>query len=135
LIKKLYDRLSITDKTKTRHLITRISDDKKLDNKKSDNEKSDGEKLDSEKLDSEKSNSEKLDGEKLDSEKVDTKKVDNKKVERVDIIFDYSLLTIKCQPRVIAYSIVVKGLDLTIKPLFNLNIRQFVNRTVTYTTK
>ncbi|KAH8650240.1 hypothetical protein BGZ60DRAFT_534346 [Tricladium varicosporioides] len=95
LIKMLCDRLSITDETKTRHLISRISDDKKLDDKKLDDEKLDGEKL-----------------------------------ERVDIIFDYDLPTIKCQPLVMAYSIVVEGSDLTIKPLFNPNIRQFVNRTV-----
>jgi hypothetical protein len=81
LIKKLYDRLSITNKTKTRHLIIRISDDKKLDDKKLDNKKLDGKKLNSK---------------KVDSKKVDNKKVDSKKLERVDIIFDYSLLTIKC---------------------------------------
>ena len=120
LIKKLCDRLSITDETKTRHLITRISDDKKLDNKK----------LDSEKLDNEKLDSEKLDDKKLDDEKLDDQKVDDKKLERVNIISDYGLLTIKCQPRVMAYSIAVEGSDLTIKPLFNPNIRQFVNRTV-----
>jgi hypothetical protein len=120
LIKKLCDRLSITDETKTRHLITRISDDKKLDDKKLDDEKSDGEKLDGEKVDDE----------KVDGEKVDDEKVDGKKLERVDIIFDYGLPTIKCQPRVMAYSIAVEGSDLTIKPLFNPNIRQFVNRTV-----
>src|ERR1700693_1194537 len=75
LIKKLCDRLSITDETETRHLITRISADKKLDDEKSNDEK------------------------------VENKKVDDKKVERVDIIFDYGLPTIKCQPRVMAYSI------------------------------
>jgi len=130
LIKKLCDRLSITDETKTRHLITRISDDKKLDNKKLDSEKLDNEKLDSEKLDDKKLDDEKLDGEKLDDEKLDDQKVDDKKLERVNIISDYGLLTIKCQPRVMAYSIAVEGSDLTIKPLFNPNIRQFVNRTV-----
>lgn len=105
LIKKLCDSLSITDQTKIIHLITRISDDKKLDNKE-------------------------LDDKKVDNKKVDDKKVDDKKLERVDIIFDYGLPTIKCQPRVMAYSIAVEGSDLTIKPLFNPNIRQFVNRTV-----
>ncbi|TAQ86661.1 hypothetical protein B7494_g5022 [Chlorociboria aeruginascens] len=69
LIKKLYDSLSISDKTKIIHLITRISDNKKLDDK-------------------------------------------------------------KCQPRVMAYSILVEGPELTIEPLFNPNIRHFVNRTV-----
>jgi hypothetical protein len=85
-----------------------------------DNKKSDGEKLDGKKVDNK----------KVDGEKVDDKKVDSKKLEQVNIIFDYSLLTIKCQPQVIAYSIAVKSSDLTIKPLFNLNIRQFVNQTV-----
>ena len=61
MIKKLCDKLSITDETKIRHLITRISDDKKLDDKK------------------------------LDDKKLDNKKVDNEKLERVDIIFDYGL--------------------------------------------
>lgn len=71
MIKKLCDRLSIADKTKIRHLITRIEDNKKLDNKK-------------------------LDDKKVDNKKVDDKKVDDKKLERVNIIFDYNLPTIKC---------------------------------------
>jgi hypothetical protein len=71
LIKKLCDSLSITDETKIIHLIMRISDDKKLDDKK-------------------------LDNKKVDNKKVDDKKVDDKKLEQVDIIFDYSLLTIEC---------------------------------------
>jgi len=74
LIKKLYDRLFITDKTKIRYLITRISDDKKLDNKKLDNKK--------------------LDKEKLDNEKLNNEKFNNEKLERVNIIFDYRLLII-----------------------------------------
>jgi hypothetical protein len=77
LIQKLCDRLSITDETKIRHLITRISDDKKLDDKKMDK--------------------------KLDDEKLDDKKLDNKKLERVDIIFDYGSPTIDCQPRVMIF--------------------------------
>jgi hypothetical protein len=40
--------------------------------------------------------SEKLDSEKVSGEKVENKKVDDKKLKRVNIIFDYSLLTIKC---------------------------------------
>jgi len=71
LIKKLCDRLSITDKTKIRHLITRISDDKKLDDKK-------------------------LDDEKLDDEKLDDEKLDDEKLERVDIIFNYGSPIIEC---------------------------------------
>src|SRR5688572_20018270 len=66
LIKKLCDKLSITDETKIRHLITRISDDKKLDDKKLDDEK--------------------LDDKKLDEQKLDDEKLDNKKLGRVDII-------------------------------------------------
>jgi hypothetical protein len=46
LIQRLCDRLFITGETKIRHLITRISDDKKVDDKKVDCEKVDGEKLD-----------------------------------------------------------------------------------------
>jgi hypothetical protein len=116
LIKKLCDSLSITDETKIIHLITRISDDKKLDDKKLDDKKLDDKEL--------------VDDKKVEDRKVDDRKVDNRKVERVDIIFDYGLSTIKCQPRVMAYSIAVEGSDLAIKPLSNPNIRQFVNRTV-----
>jgi hypothetical protein len=105
LIKKFCDSLSITDQTKIIYLITRISDDKKLDNKE-------------------------LDNKRIDNKKVDNKKINNKKLEQVNIIFDYNLLTIKCQPRVIVYSIAVKGSDLIIKPLFNPNIKQFVYRTM-----
>ena len=154
LIKRLCDRLSITGETKIRHLITRISDgkkvdgiskvdDKKVDNKKVDGEKVDGEKVDSKKVDGEKVDGEKVDGNKVDGNKVDGNKVDGNKVddnrvdgeevdgeklERVDIIFDYGSPTI--QPRVMAYSITVKGSDLTIKQLPNPNIRTFVNLTV-----
>jgi hypothetical protein len=42
LITKLCDKLSITDKTKVRHLITRISDDRKVDDKKIDDKVDDG---------------------------------------------------------------------------------------------
>ena len=45
MIKKLCDSLSITDETKIIHLITRISDDKKLDDKKLDDKKVDDKKL------------------------------------------------------------------------------------------
>ncbi|KAH6667478.1 hypothetical protein B0J14DRAFT_602392 [Halenospora varia] len=110
LIKRLCDRLSITDETKIRHLITRISDDKKLDDKKMDDKK--------------------LDDKKLDDEKLDDKKLDDKKLERVDIIFDYGSPTIDCQPQVMIYSITVEGSDLIIKQRFNPNIRKFVNLTV-----
>ena len=66
LIERLCDKLSITDKTKIRHLITRISDNKKINDKK------------------------------VDDRKVDDKKVDDKKLEQANIIFDYGLLTIEC---------------------------------------
>ncbi len=105
LIRKLCDSLSIIDETKIIHLITRISDDKKVVNKK-------------------------MVDKKVDDKQVDDKQVDDKKLGRVDIIFDYGLPTIKCQPRVMAYSITVEGSDLNIKPLLNPNIRQSVNRTV-----
>jgi hypothetical protein len=104
LIKKLCDKLSITDKTKISHLITRISDDKTLDDKK-------------------------LDDKKLDSKKLDSKKLDGQKLERVDIIFDYGS-AIECQPQVIAYDITVEGPDLIVKHLFNPRIRKIVNETV-----
>jgi hypothetical protein len=135
LIKRLCNRLSITGETTVRHLITRISDNKKVDdnkvdNKKVDGNKVDGNKTDSEKVDDNKVDSEKMDSEKVDSEKVDGEKVDNKKLERVNIIFDYSLPIIEYQPRVIAYSIIVEGSDLTIKQLSHPNIRKFVNLTV-----
>lgn len=45
LIQKLCDKLSITDKTKISHLITRISDDNKLDGKKLNGKKLDDKKL------------------------------------------------------------------------------------------
>jgi hypothetical protein len=160
LIKRLCDRLSITGETKIRHLITRISDnkkvddnrvddnkvddnkvdDKKVDGSKVDGNKADGEKVDDNKVDDnkvddnrvdgEKVDGEKVDGEKVDGEKVDGEKVDGKKLERVDIIFDYGSPTIECQPRVMAYSITVEGSDLTIKQLSHPNIRKFVNLTV-----
>lgn len=41
MIKKLCDKLSITDKTKISHLITRISDDKKVGDRKLDDRKLD----------------------------------------------------------------------------------------------
>jgi len=129
LIKRLCDRLSITGKTKIRHLITRISDGKKVDgNSKVDDKKVDGEKVDGEKVDGEKVDGEKVDGNKVDDNRVDGEEVDGEKLERVDIIFDYGSPTI--QPRVMAYSITVKGSDLTIKQLSNPNIRTFVNLTV-----
>ncbi|KAH9212015.1 hypothetical protein DL95DRAFT_411604 [Leptodontidium sp. 2 PMI_412] len=104
LVKKLCDSLSITGKTEIIHFITRISDDKKLDDKKLDDKK--------------------VENKKMDDREVDNKKVDDKvddESERVDIIFDYDLLTIKCHPQVIAYSITVEGSDLTIKPFFHPN--------------
>ena len=73
------------------------------------------------KLDGEKLDDKKLDSEKLDDDKLDDKKLDSKKSERVNIISDYGLLIIDCQPRVIIYSIVVEGSDLTIKQRFNPN--------------
>lgn len=85
MIKKLCDILSITNKTKISHLITRISDNKKLD---------------------------------------------GRRLERVDIIFDYGLPTIDCQPPVIAYTITVESPNLIVKQLSNPRIRQFVNLTV-----
>ena len=138
LIKRLCDRLSITGETKIRHLITRISDgkkvdgiskvdDKKVDNKKVDGEKVDGNKVD-DKVDGNKVDGNKVDGNKVDDNRVDGEEVDGEKLERVDIIFDYGSPTI--QPRVMAYSITVKGSDLTIKQLSNPNIRTFVNLTV-----
>jgi hypothetical protein len=130
LIKRLCDRLSITGETKIRHLITRISDNKKVDDNKVDDNKVNDNKVDDNKVDDNKVDDNKVDDNRVDVEKVDGEKVDGKKLERVDIIFDYGLPTIKCQPRVMAYSITVEGSDLTIKPLFNPNIRQSVNRTV-----
>ncbi|PMD51577.1 uncharacterized protein K444DRAFT_669335 [Hyaloscypha bicolor E] len=150
LIKRLCDRLSITGETTVRHFITRISDnkkvddnrvddnkvddnkvdDKKVDGNKVDGNKTDGEKVDDNKVDNNRVDGEKVDGEKVDGEKVDGEKVDDKKLERVDIIFDYGLPIIECQPRVIAYSITVEGSDLTIKQLSHPNIRKFVNLTV-----
>jgi hypothetical protein len=100
LIQRLCDRLFITGETKVRHLITRISDGKKVDDKK------------------------------MDDKKVDSEKVDSEKLDRVDIIFDYGSPTTECQPRVMAYSITVEGSDLTIKQLPHPNIRTFVNLTV-----
>jgi hypothetical protein len=88
LIKKLCDKLSINDEREISHLITRISDVKKLDDQK-------------------------LDDEKL-----------------VDIVFDYGIPTIRCQPSVIAYAIEVKGPDLIVTQLSEPYIRGFVNRTV-----
>jgi len=77
LIKRLCDRLSITGKTKIRHLITRISDGKKVDgNSKVDDKKVDGEKVDGEKVDGEK-----VDGEKVDGNKVDDNRVDGEELE------------------------------------------------------
>jgi len=87
LITKLYDKLSITNKTKVRYLITRISDNKKVDDKKIDNKVDDG-KVD-DKVDDKKVNNKKID------DKVDDGKVDDKKSERVNIIFDYSSLIIE----------------------------------------
>jgi hypothetical protein len=51
LIKRLCDRLSITGENKIRHLITRISDNKKVDGKKMDGKKVDGKKVDGKKVD------------------------------------------------------------------------------------
>jgi uncharacterized transporter YbjL len=84
LIKRLYNKLFITGKTKIRHLITRISDGKKVDSEKVNGEKVDGEKVDGEKVDSE----------KVNSNKVDNNRVNGKELKRVNIIFDYSLLII-----------------------------------------
>jgi hypothetical protein len=103
LIKRLYNRLSITGETKIRYLITRISDgkkvdDKKVDDKKVDDKKVDGEKVDGNKVDSNKDNrvdGEKVDGNKVDDNRVDSEEVDGEKLERVNIIFDYGLLTIE----------------------------------------
>jgi hypothetical protein len=130
LIKRLCDRLSITGETTVRHLITRISDNKKVDDNKVDDKKVDGNKADGEKVDGNKVDDNKVDDNRVDSEKVDSEKVDGKKLERVDIIFDYGSPTIECQPRVMAYSITVEGSDLTIKQLSHPNIRKFVNLTV-----
>jgi hypothetical protein len=123
LIKRLCDRLSITDETKIRHLITRISDDKKVDGKKVDDNKVDDNRVDDNRVD------DKVDDNRVDK-KVDGEKVDSKKLGRVDIIFDYGSPIIECQPRVMAYSITVEGSDLTIKQLSHPNIRKFVNLTV-----
>jgi hypothetical protein len=54
LIKKLCDSLSITDETKIIHLITRISDNKKLDDKELDDKKVDDKKVDDKKADDKK---------------------------------------------------------------------------------
>jgi hypothetical protein len=73
------------------------------------------------------------DKKEIDEKDVDEKDIDEKdkkSLDRVDIVFDYGLPAIKCQPRVLAYSITVEGSDLTIKPLLNPNIRHFVNLTV-----
>ncbi|KAL5319102.1 hypothetical protein ACEPPN_014172 [Leptodophora sp. 'Broadleaf-Isolate-01'] len=51
LIKKLCNSLSITNKTKIVHLITRISDDKKLDDKKLDDKKVENKKMDDREVD------------------------------------------------------------------------------------
>jgi len=85
--------------------------------------------LDSKKLNGKKLDSKKLNDKKLD-DKLDDKKLDDKKLERVDIIFDYSSLTIECQPLVIVYDIIVEGPDLIVKQLSNLYIRNIVNLTV-----
>jgi hypothetical protein len=107
LIKKLCDSLFIIDKTKIIYLITRILNDKKVNDKKVDNKE--------------------VNNKEVNDKKVNDKKVNDKKLKRVDIIFDYNLLIIKYQLQVVIYSITIIGLNLTIKPLFNPNIRQSVN--------
>ena len=80
LIKRLCDRLSITGKTKIRHLITRISDGKKVDgNSKVDDKKVDGEKVDGEKVDDNKVN-DKVNGNKVNGNKVDNNRIDGEEV-------------------------------------------------------
>jgi hypothetical protein len=80
-------------------------------------------------LNGKKLDNKKLDDKKLD-DKLDDKKLDDKKLERVDIIFDYSSLTIECQPPVITYDIIVEGPDLIVKQLSNPHIKNIVNLTV-----